>query len=77
MSLERVTAYSLVAIDARRSSPEGIRTEEVTYRLEATALAEGFALRATGRLLALDKDTWCSWLPGLSLQCQGVMNKLR
>ena len=41
--------------------------KEVTYQLEATALVEEIALRATGRLLALDKDTECSWLPGLSL----------
>ncbi len=51
----------------------GIRTEEATYRYAATALAEGLALRATGRLLALDKDTLCSWLPRLSAHCQEVM----
>lgn len=52
----------------------GIRTDEATYRWGATALAEGLAIRATGRLLNIDKDTVCSWLPRLSTHCQGVMN---
>lgn len=52
----------------------GIRTDELTYRYAATALAEGFALRATGRLFDVDKDTLCGWLPLLSTHCQGVMS---
>jgi hypothetical protein len=52
----------------------GIRTDEITYRFGATALAEGLALRAAGRLLTLDKDTLCSWRPALSQHCNGVMS---
>ena len=52
----------------------GIRTDEITYRFGATALAEGLALRAAGRLLTLDKDTLCGWLPALSQHCNGVMS---
>jgi len=35
----------------------GIRTDLRTYRQGATALAEGLSIRATGRVLSLDKDT--------------------
>src|SRR5712692_8161204 len=52
----------------------GIRTDAPTYCYGATALAEGLALRATGRLFTLDKDTLCGWLPRLSEHCQGVMS---
>lgn len=52
----------------------GIRTDEVTYRYAVTALAEGLALRAVGRLFGLDKDTLCRWLPRLGEHCQDVMN---
>lgn len=52
----------------------GIRTDELTFRYGATALAEGLALRATGRLFTLDKDTLCSWLPPLSAHCNDVMS---
>lgn len=52
----------------------GIRSDELTYRYGVTALAEGLALRATGRLFTLDKDTLCGWLPRVSEHCHGVMN---
>lgn len=52
----------------------GIRTDELTYRYAVIALAEGLALRATGRLFTLDKDTLCGWLPLLSVHCNAVMN---
>ena len=52
----------------------GIRTDEITYRYGVTALAEGLAIRAVGRLFALDKDTVCEWLPRLSAHCRGVMS---
>jgi len=51
-----------------------IRTDEATYRRGATALAEGLSIRATGRLLTLDKDTVCGWLPRLGEHCNGVMS---
>jgi transposase-like protein len=52
----------------------GIRTEITTYLRGAVALAEGLSIRATGRLLGVDKDTVNHWLPALGRHCQGVMN---
>jgi len=52
----------------------GIRTDLGTYLRGATALAEGLSIRATGRLLDVDKDTVNHWLPVLGQHCQGVMN---
>jgi IS1 family transposase len=52
----------------------GIRTDTDTYLHGATALAEGLSIRATGRLLGVDKDTINHWLPVLGRQGQGVMN---
>jgi IS1 family transposase/transposase-like protein len=52
----------------------GIRTDLNTYLSGATALAEGLSIRATGRLVSVDKDTVNHWLPGLGQHCQGVMN---
>ena len=52
----------------------GIRTEGTTYLRGAVALAEGMSIRATGRLLSVDKDTVNHWLPVLGRHCQGVMN---
>jgi IS1 family transposase len=52
----------------------GIRTDEIAFRNAATSLAEGLAIRATGRLLSLDKDTVCGWLPRLGEHCNDVMS---
>lgn len=52
----------------------GVRTELNTYLRGATAVAEGLSIRATGRLLGVDKDTVNHWLPGLGRHCQRVMN---
>lgn len=52
----------------------GVRSDLDTYLHGATALAEGMSIRATGRLLKVDKDTVNHWLPGLGRHCQGVMN---
>jgi len=35
-------------------------------------LAEGLALRASARILAVDKDTVCGWLPSLGEHCARV-----
>src|SRR5215831_9884091 len=51
----------------------GIRTDATTYLRGATALAEGMSIRATGRLLSVDKDTVHHWLPVLGAHCQHVM----
>jgi len=52
----------------------GIRTEADTSLRGATALAEGMSIRATGRLLSVDKDTVNHGLPVLGRHGQGVMN---
>jgi IS1 family transposase/transposase-like protein len=52
----------------------GVRTDLSTYLRGATALAEGLSIRATGRLLEVDKDTVSHWLPLLGRHCQGVLN---
>ena len=52
----------------------GIRIDLTTYLRGATALAEGLSLRATRRLLGVDKDTVNYWLPMLGQHCQSVMN---
>ena len=52
----------------------GIRTDLTAYLRGATALADGLSIRATGRLLDVDKDTANHWLPVLGQHCQGVMN---
>ena len=52
----------------------GIRTDLTAYLRGATALAEGLSIRATGRLLDVDKDTANPWLPVLGQHCQGVMH---
>src|SRR5215475_216831 len=51
----------------------GIRTEAHPYLRGATALAEGLSIRATGRLLAVDKATVNHWLPVWGPPCQHVM----
>lgn len=52
----------------------GVRTDLDIYRRGAKALAEGLSIRATGRLLEVDKDTVNHWLPLLGRHCQGLMN---
>ena len=52
----------------------GIRTDLTTYLRGAMALAEGLSIRATGRLLRVDKDTTNHWLPMLGQHCQNVMH---
>ena len=52
----------------------GIRTAESTYQSGTWHLAEGTSIRATGRLLSLDKDTVCHWLPRLGTHCNRVMS---
>ena len=51
----------------------GIRTPEALYRLGAKLLAEGLAIRATGRILEVDKDTVCQWVPRLGQHGLRVM----
>jgi IS1 family transposase len=52
----------------------GIRTDLEIYRRGTKTLAEGLSIRATSRLIEVDKDTVNHWLPALGLHSQGVMN---
>ncbi len=52
----------------------GVRTDLAIYRRGAKALAEGVSIRATGRLVEVDKDTVNHWLPTLGHHSQRVMN---
>lgn len=52
----------------------GMRIDWDTYRRGVKALAEGLSIRATGRLIEVDKDTVQHWLPLLGQHCQGVMS---
>ena len=52
----------------------GIRTTEAIYQSGARHLAEGTSIRATGRLLNIDKDTVCRWLPRLGEHCTQLMS---
>lgn len=52
----------------------GVRTDLNTYRRGARALAEGVSIRATSRLIEVDKDTVQRWLPILGQHAAGVMN---
>ena len=52
----------------------GVRTDLNIYRRGAKALAEGVSIRATGRLIEVDKDTVQRWLPILGQHGGGVMN---
>ena len=62
-----------VLVSARTGTAyAGIRTDATTYLRGATALAEGMSIRATGRLLSVDKDTVNHWLPVLGAHGQHV-----
>ena len=52
----------------------GVRTDLNTYRRGAKALAEGMSIRATSRLIEVDKDTVQHWVPILGQHGGGVMN---
>jgi hypothetical protein len=54
----------------------GVRTDLNTYRRGARALAEGVSIRATSRLIEVDKDTVQRWLPILGQHAAGVMTRL-
>ena len=43
------------------------------FELAVRALAEGNALRSTGRIVQIDKDTACAWLDRAARHCRLVM----
>ena len=51
----------------------GLESDPVIFETAVRALAEGNSLRATGRILQVDKDTVCDWLDRAALHCRSVI----
>jgi IS1 family transposase/transposase-like protein len=51
----------------------GLESEPAIFETAVRALAEGNSIRATGRILQIDKDTVCDWLNRAALHCRTVM----
>lgn len=49
-----------------------VRSDLKTYELGAKLLAEGMSIRATARILEVDKDTVCEWVCQLGKHCADV-----
>ena len=60
-------------VEARAGTAyDDIRTDLQTYELGARLLAEGLSIRATARVLGVDKDTVCGWVRRLGEHCARV-----
>ena len=51
----------------------GLDTEAAIFETAVRALAEGNSIRATGRIVQVDKDTVCDWLDRAACHCRLVM----
>ena len=51
----------------------GLGTDPVKFEMALRALAEGNSLRATARIVEVDKDQVCAWLDRAARQCRAVM----
>jgi IS1 family transposase/transposase-like protein len=51
----------------------GLESEPAIFETAVRALAEGNSIRATGRILQVDKDTVCDWLDRAALHCRSVI----
>ena len=51
----------------------GLEADPAIFETAVRALAEGNSIRATGRIVQIDKDTACDWLDRAALQCRLVM----
>ena len=54
----------------------GVQAEEMHDTIAMRALAEGNALRGTGRIVEVDKDTVCDWLDRAGRHCRAVTTYL-
>ena len=54
----------------------GLETDRALFEMAVRALAEGNALRATARIVQVDKDTVCAWLDRVARHCRVVMLSL-
>ena len=50
-----------------------LASDPLIFETAVRALAEGNSIRATGRILQVDKDTVCDWLNRAALQCRLVV----
>lgn len=51
----------------------GLESDPAIFETAVRALAEGNSIRATGRIVQVDKDTVCAWLNRAAQQCRLVM----
>ncbi|HBY96822.1 MAG TPA: helix-turn-helix domain-containing protein, partial [Chloroflexi bacterium] len=51
----------------------GLERDPAIFATAVRALAEGNSIRATGRILQIDKDTVCGWLNRAALHCRSVV----
>ncbi len=51
----------------------GLESNPAIFETAVRALAEGNSIRATGRILQIDKDTVCDWLNRAALHCRSVI----
>jgi IS1 family transposase len=51
----------------------GLDADPGVFETAVRALGEGTALRATARIVEIDKDTACAWLDRAAQHCRGVM----
>jgi IS1 family transposase len=51
----------------------GLEAEPAIFETAVRALAEGNSLRATARIVQIDKDTACDWLDRAAQHCRSVM----
>jgi IS1 family transposase len=51
----------------------GLESDPLIFETAIRALAEGNSLRATARIVQIDKDTACDWLNRAAQQCRLVM----
>ena len=51
----------------------GLEADPVVFETAVRALAEGNALRATARIVQVDKDTVCTWLHRVACHCRTLM----
>ena len=50
-----------------------LEADPAIFEMAVRALAEGNSLRATARIVQIDKDTACDWLDRVGQHCRGVM----
>jgi hypothetical protein len=55
---------------------DDLETDRGLFEMAVRALAEGHALRATSRIVQVDKNMVCAWLDRVARHCRAVMLSL-